>query len=194
MRTAARLCSVLLQALYALAAAGMTLAAHGEGLPEYRLKTAFLYNFAAYTDWPAELGGMLNVCIYGADPFGVEADALNGKKAGQRTLAVHRKTQAEALKGCQIVFIANAGSEQVRRVLDVLRGLPVLTVADTPRALQHGVALNMNLTQERVTFEVNLRSAREALGVDNSVRSRQSFGGTAPSRVAEQIAWWRERV
>jgi argininosuccinate lyase len=32
------------------------------------------------------------------------------------------------------------------------------------------------------------------LGVENSVRSRTSFGGTAPSRVAEQAAWWRERL
>jgi argininosuccinate lyase len=34
----------------------------------------------------------------------------------------------------------------------------------------------------------------EVLGVENSVRSRTSFGGTSPIRVAEQIAWWRERV
>jgi argininosuccinate lyase len=32
------------------------------------------------------------------------------------------------------------------------------------------------------------------LGVDNSVRSRTSFGGTSPVRVAEQVAWWRERL
>jgi argininosuccinate lyase len=32
------------------------------------------------------------------------------------------------------------------------------------------------------------------LGVENSVRSRLSFGGTAPERVLEQVAWWRERV
>jgi argininosuccinate lyase len=34
----------------------------------------------------------------------------------------------------------------------------------------------------------------EVLGVENSVRSRLSFGGTAPGRVLEQVAWWRERV
>ncbi|MBM6596160.1 argininosuccinate lyase [Microvirga pudoricolor] len=34
----------------------------------------------------------------------------------------------------------------------------------------------------------------EVLGVENSVRSRVSFGGTAPSQVVQQIAWWRERV
>jgi hypothetical protein len=145
-----------------LATLGLALACHGQGLPGYRLKAAFLSNFAAYTEWPAEIGSTLNVCVYGPDPFGAEADGLNGKKAGARMLTVQRKTQAEELKGCQLVFIANAGSDQVRHVLDVLRGLPVLTVADTPRALQHGVALNMNLVQERVTFEVNLRAAHEA--------------------------------
>jgi len=34
----------------------------------------------------------------------------------------------------------------------------------------------------------------DVLGVDNSVRSRVSFGGTAPERVTEQVAWWRARL
>ncbi|MGO4573100.1 argininosuccinate lyase [Microvirga sp. 2TAF3] len=32
------------------------------------------------------------------------------------------------------------------------------------------------------------------LSVENSVRSRTSFGGTSPANVAEQVAWWRGRV
>jgi len=34
----------------------------------------------------------------------------------------------------------------------------------------------------------------DVLSVENSVRSRTSFGGTSPVRVSEQIAWWREQV
>ncbi|MCB8821743.1 argininosuccinate lyase [Microvirga rosea] len=34
----------------------------------------------------------------------------------------------------------------------------------------------------------------DVLSVENSVRSRTSFGGTSPARVSEQIAWWRERA
>jgi len=37
-------------------------------------------------------------------------------------------------------------------------------------------------------------SIHAVLGVENSVRSRTSFGGTAPERVAEQVAWWRGRL
>jgi argininosuccinate lyase len=32
------------------------------------------------------------------------------------------------------------------------------------------------------------------LSVAASVNSRQSFGGTAPVRIREQIAFWRERL
>jgi argininosuccinate lyase len=34
----------------------------------------------------------------------------------------------------------------------------------------------------------------DVLGVENSVRSRTSFGGTAPDQVARQVAWWKERL
>jgi len=32
------------------------------------------------------------------------------------------------------------------------------------------------------------------LGVENSVRSRTSYGGTAPARVAEQVEWWKAHL
>ena len=38
--------------------------------PEYRLKTAFIYNFIMLTEWPAETGSTMQLCIQGADPFG----------------------------------------------------------------------------------------------------------------------------
>jgi argininosuccinate lyase len=34
----------------------------------------------------------------------------------------------------------------------------------------------------------------EVLGVHNSVASRTSYGGTAPDRVREQVAAWKERL
>ncbi|MEM6577002.1 MAG: argininosuccinate lyase [Pseudomonadota bacterium] len=37
-------------------------------------------------------------------------------------------------------------------------------------------------------------SVYDVLGVHNSVQSRQSYGGTAPSRVREQIARWKDRL
>ncbi len=136
--------------------------ARSDDLPEYRLKAAFLYNFAAFTEWPNEVGATLNLCVYGPDPFSAEIDPLNGKTAGSRRIEVHRTTSLDSVKECQIVFVATPVIAQVPRLLDTVRGLPVLMVADSPGAVRQGVMLNMNLVQGRVTFEANLVAARSA--------------------------------
>lgn len=136
--------------------------ARAQDVSEYRLKAAFLYNFALFTEWPADLDGALNLCVYGGDPFGVEIEPLNGKKVGARGLTVQRKGQLDALKGCQIVFVSNAAIGQLPRVLEIMRGLAALTITDTPGAVQQGATLNMSVAQGRVTFEANLNAARSA--------------------------------
>jgi hypothetical protein len=133
-----------------------------DDLPEYRLKAAFLYNFALFTQWPADVGSTLNLCVYGRDPFGEEINALQGKPVGDRRMAVHRVSRVDELTGCQVVFIADAASGGLSRVLSALRGATVLTVADAPGAAQQGVALNMNVVADKITFEANLTAAREA--------------------------------
>lgn len=137
-------------------------AARADELPEYRLKAAFVYNFLVYTEWPAATGSALNLCILGTDPFGPEIDGLQGKVAAARAVAVHRKAAGESLKPCQAVFISRDAIDGLPRVLDSLRGQVVLTVADSPGAMRHGVALNMGVAQGKITFEANLQAARAA--------------------------------
>jgi hypothetical protein len=137
-------------------------AAVSDDLPEYRLKAAFLYNFALFTEWPADLGATLNLCVYGRDPFGEEIDALQGKPVGARRIVVRRFTSIEGLSVCQVVFIVNPSGDGISRVLSALHGASVLTVADAPGAARQGVALNMNLVNNKITFEANLTAVRAA--------------------------------
>jgi hypothetical protein len=159
----------MIRAIFALSLAlsliglfGLTAPARAQDLPEYRLKAAFLYNFALFTDWPAEVGGTLNLCVVGNDPFGDELNGLQGKAVGSRSLAVQRKAAGQSGAGCQIVFVSAQALPGLPRLLEQVKGQPVLTVADSPGAAQQGVALNMNVANSRVTFEANLRAARAA--------------------------------
>ena len=145
-----------------LALTAFATVAVSDDLPEYRLKAAFLYNFALFTEWPADIGATLKLCVYGRDPFGEEIDALQGKPVGARRMAVHRVTTVEGLTVCQIVFIAAPSADGIARVLSTLRGATVLTIADTPGAVQQGVALNMTVEKNKITFEANLTAARAA--------------------------------
>ncbi len=126
------------------------------------LKVAFIYNFALFAEWPAEVGSTLRLCLYGVDPFGPALDALQGRLANARVIELNRRQKGQSLKDCQLAFLSDPLNTDGTRVLDELRGLPVLTVADSPGAVHLGVALNMVEANGRLGFEVNLNTARAA--------------------------------
>lgn len=132
-----------------------------QSIPEYQLKAAFLYNFTTFTTWPEEVGKTLNICVYDMDPFGRHLDDLHGKKAGDRDLTIQRVIEQKRLRDCHVVFITQSVGDMLPGVLEMLKGEPVLTVSDTPNATNKGVALNMVLEKNRVTFEANLVAVRD---------------------------------
>lgn len=131
-------------------------------LPEYQLKAAFLYNFALFTEWPAETGPTLKLCVYGKDPFGPTIDSLQGKAVAHRQLEIERRPAGDALAGCQLVFIPQTAAADLSATVRKLRGIPVLTVAESPGATRQGVVLNMAVARDKVTFAANLAAARQA--------------------------------
>lgn len=149
----------LLLAACLLAAAGHAFA---QTTPEYRAKAGFLYNFIAFTDWPPKVGSPLPLCVYGANPFGDELNALEGKTVNGRKLTIHYPGSLEQLKRCRVVFVANSAIDGLSSILDTLRGEPVLTVTDSRGALDAGVGINMLVRQNKIAFEVNLAVTRRA--------------------------------
>lgn len=136
--------------------------AQAQETPEYRLKAAFLYNFALFTEWPAEVGSPLTLCVFGPDPFGDELNGLQGKAVGARSLAVQRRAASQPVSGCHLLFLAAPAIGGLPRLLEQVKGQPVLVVADSPGAAQQGATLNMAVAGNRVSFEANLRAARGA--------------------------------
>lgn len=146
--------------LLALCSWLLAMPAAGQDFTEYQLKAGVLYNFIAFTTWPEAAPPVLNVCIYGPDPFGREIDTLQGRKIGNGSLAILRATSVEALAACHVVFVGQAAIGNLPRVLEHLGNRPVLTVADAPGGTARGIVLNMEMTQGRLSFRANLAEAR----------------------------------
>jgi len=136
--------------------------AWSEPVDEYAVKAAFLYNFSAFTEWPASIGSQLNLCIYGRDVFGQKLDKLNGKKIGNRSLAVQRDLHLENAHQCQVVFISANKADEADLVLEAIGKAPVLTIGDSDDLARQGVIINMQLADNKVTFDINNTSAKRA--------------------------------
>ncbi|MFM9916030.1 MAG: YfiR family protein [Rhizobacter sp.] len=137
-------------------------AARGADLPEYRLKAAFIYNFAVYTEWPAEVGTRLNLCVLGQDPFDGELQQLSGKVIGTRNIAVQNMTTRKPITDCQLLYIAPSAISELPQVLGALNGQKVLVVTDSPGAARDGAAINMAVQNSKILFEVNLKAVQDA--------------------------------
>lgn len=141
--------------------------AHAEELSEYRLKTAFLYNFATFTQWPQDDQPAFNVCIYGPNPFNGHLENLQDKKITNRPVNILFSQPINKLHDCHLVFISRPAITNLNDILDSLKDKPILTVADSPNACQKGVALNMAIENGKITFEAN-PAAAQAVGLSFS--------------------------
>jgi len=129
-------------------------------IPEYKLKAAFLYNFASFTAWPED-SATFQLCIFGEDPFGSHLKQITSRKRKKHAIEARVVQTIKGLNGCQLVFIAPSASNRINQVQDSIAGKPVLTVADSSGALESGVMVNMETRKGMVYFEVNLRQARQ---------------------------------
>lgn len=144
-------------------------AAFADELVEYKVKAAFIYNFIAFTQWSEETGQTLNLCFHGKDHFGNEIDKLHNRSVNNHQIEIRRTDSIAQLQHCQAVFFSKSEREKLPVLLDTLANKPVLTIADHPEAASHGVVINMAVSNEKIVFEINLRTARSS-GLNISAR------------------------
>jgi len=133
---------------------------------EYRLKAAFLYNFAKFVEWPPEAfaneEAPLLICIAGANPFGDALDTLSGKTVASHPVEVRHIPTATGLEPCHVVFIGRAEQGRFQALLAKLNHLPILTVSDIDDFARAGGMIGLVEAEQRIRFAVNLTVARQA--------------------------------
>jgi hypothetical protein len=151
---------------------GLAWPVFGQGVSEYTVKAAYLYNFAQFVDWPKTAfsgdASPLVIGVVGDDPFGDALDdAVNGKTAGGHPLSVKRlgafdPAHAGALAHCQMLFIAYSEKDHLRDILQALEGAKTLTVSEIDRFPMKGGMIQFDQVGDKITLDVNPSAAKHA--------------------------------
>jgi hypothetical protein len=143
-------------------------AARGD-TPESRedaVKTAFLYHFAKFVDWPSESfkneASPFVLGIVGVDPFGAALEALKEKKVKGRKLVVRKLPRLENYDDCQILFISGSERGNLRAILSTLKNQNILTVSDIDRFANQGGMIGLLSAGNNVTFEINTDTVQQS--------------------------------
>ena len=134
---------------------------------EYLIKAGFIYNFAQLVQWPAgtfaQADSPIVIGIFGPDPFGGIIDrVIENKKLDGRSLVVKRLKRGASIKDCNILFVSAAEASHLDEVIQSTKGMPILTIGETPGFAVHGGVINLTLEGNKVRFEVNIDAAKQA--------------------------------
>jgi hypothetical protein len=143
-----------------LAACLLPVSARAEATPEYKLKAAYLFNFARFAKWPtnafATADSPLVIGVLGDNPFDGELEKLvAGRPVGGRAVVVKQVANFEDAKACQVVFIPASEQANLQRHLETLRGAPVLTIGESPELLDAGGVIRFLIEEKKIRFEIN---------------------------------------
>ena len=138
------------------------LADHSQSPDEYRVKAAFLYNFARFTSWPMSDATRFNVCIMGGNPFDGAVDALREKLVHDLPLSVSYISDTRSVANCQLLYISRTLASRVDQIIAALGRRPILTVSDMEGFIRHGGVIGFLSVDNRIRFEINITAASES--------------------------------
>ena len=127
---------------------------------EYPLKAVFLFNFAQFTDWSTNVfdkpDSPLVIGVLGDDPFGaVLDDAVRDETVNGRKFVVERYRRVEDIKICHILFISQSEIKRLDKIVDGLKGKPILTVSDIDGSAYHGVCVRFITENNKIHLRIN---------------------------------------
>jgi hypothetical protein len=141
---------------------------------EYKVKAAFLYNFAKFIEWPTnrfpEPDSPIIIGVVGEDPFGsILDDTVKGKTINGRPFLIRRLARGKDLKQCHLLFMSRSLNQDIEIILAGLKSQSVLTVSEAEQFARRGGMIALLIVDNTVKFEINLDTT-EAAGLKVSAK------------------------
>lgn len=157
-------CKLLIAPLFVLAS--HPLFASGMDDRESRLRAAFVYNFASFTQWPNAAAPTFQIGVWhNAGATEAAKAELSGKQVHGAALEILSLTDAAAARSARIIVIdSDLGSADLGKLLGSLNSKPVLTVSRFDTHCSSGVMICFRKDGEKLRFVVS-KSAVDKSGL-----------------------------
>jgi hypothetical protein len=134
---------------------------------EFKLKTAFLYNFSQFIEWPStsftSSTSPFLVCLVGQNYFGNHLLQLENRFHKTHPIQVFSPKTIQEARTCHMLYIDDVrGSFLGREPQKVLGNAAILTVSSSDDARESGIAISFVIHSGRVRWILNLDAARAA--------------------------------
>lgn len=139
---------------------------NGQEVTAPALKAAFIYNFAKFTEWPADVApgaGPFTMCVLGDPAVGEALErAVKARMVGGHNIAVSNLPTAGSQGGCHILYVAGVPVRQAAQLIAEVRDVPVLTISDLEGFTEFGGIVQLFFEHGQLRFGIDYESAKRA--------------------------------
>jgi hypothetical protein len=151
-----------------LATMCLSLSAHpyAQSATAAALTSAFLYNFAKFTEWPSDAlapGQRLALCVIGDNAVaGALEQTIKGHTIESHELSVELLKPDASARACHLLYVSGLDEKRSVQLIDNLKATPVLTASDADRFAELGGVAQLTLENGRMRFTINVTAAQRA--------------------------------
>jgi uncharacterized protein DUF4154 len=130
------------------------------------LKAAFLYNFANFAEWPADVlapAQRLSLCVVGDDAVANAIEqVIKGRAVEGHELIVQIVKPDGPLRSCHLLYVGGRDAKRSSQILETLKGSTVFSVGESDNFAESGGVVQLIAEKDRMRFAVNVASAQRA--------------------------------
>jgi hypothetical protein len=137
---------------------------------EYRVKSAFLYNFTKFIEWPSETQKKSDfvMCVAGNPELHTKlVETIGDKKNAGLPIKFSRILHPGEAQQCQLLFLGFVEPERLSDWLGALSDQAVLTVSDDSGFIAMGGMIQFVIVDGKIRFDIN-QSAANRLSIKMS--------------------------
>lgn len=132
---------------------------------EYNMKAAFVFNFAVFTEWPAEVlapGAAMTLCSYAGNELLPSLSSLNDKVVNGHRIVVKTLAAQAGVSACHILVFDGTERKLWSPTRRTIGGASMLTVSNEPGGEDDGAVISLTVENSRIGFAIDLAAARQA--------------------------------
>lgn len=126
---------------------------------EYKLKAAYLFNFARFISFPSEAmqekSEVLNFCVIGPNPFSNILSKLESKRINNRQIQVHYLNDRPSELQCHLAFFSKSTENRMDTLDWTKPGKHTINVSDMPGFVDAGGDVEFVVRRDRLQFIIN---------------------------------------
>jgi len=141
---------------------------------EYKIKAAFLLNFAKFITWPKHTftkeDQVFTMCVLGRDPFRLALSAIKSRTVGKRKIELRYIDTVQQAEACQMVYVSGSEKKRLETINAALRNRAIVTVSDMRGFARSGGIIEFVTRGNKLSFIINLAAAdKQGVHINSSL-------------------------